>query len=120
MHVAGAVARVEPYLDACRVSVAPLRFGAGVKGKVLASLGRGVPVVGSPVAFEGIPVGDGREVLVADGAAEAAEALVRLHEDESLWQRLSAAGTALVAARFSPAAAEAALAAALDPGLVRA
>ena len=54
--VAGAVERVERYLDACRVSVAPLRFGAGVKGKVLASMGRGVPVVGSPVAFEGIPV----------------------------------------------------------------
>ena len=110
VHVAGAVPQVEPYLDACRVSIAPLRFGAGVKGKVLASLGRGVPVVGSTVAFEGIPAADGREVLFAEDAAAAADAVLRLHGDPQLWQRLSDAGTALVAEHFSPAAAEAALA----------
>jgi len=118
--VAGAVERVEPYLDACRVSVAPLRFGAGVKGKVLASMGRGVPVVGSPVAFEGIPVRDGEEALVVEGPEATADAVVRLHGDAALWARLSQAGTALVAERYSPAAAAEALAAALGPEPVRA
>ena len=63
---------------------------------------------------------DGREALVAEGAEATAEAVVRMHEDAELWDRLSAAGTALVAERFSPAAAAEALAAALGPEPVRA
>jgi glycosyltransferase involved in cell wall biosynthesis len=111
--VAGAVPEVRPYLDACRVSVAPLRFGAGVKGKVLASLGRGVPVVGTAIAFEGIPAADGREVLFADDAETIARALVRLHGQRTLWQQLSDAAPALVANHFSAEVARTALTEAL-------
>ncbi|MHB8992319.1 MAG: glycosyltransferase, partial [Chloroflexota bacterium] len=58
---------LRPYFDRCKLSVAPLRFGAGVKGKLLTSLGYGVPVVASPLAAEGMGLADGRELLIADG-----------------------------------------------------
>jgi len=113
--VTGHVPDVSPYLDTCRVSVAPLRFGAGVKGKVLESLGRGQPVVGSSIAFEGLPVETERDVLLADDPAATAAGIVRLYEDRALWERLSRAGPKIVAADFSFAAARRALAEALPP-----
>jgi len=109
----GHVPELAPVLDRARLSVAPLRFGAGVKGKVLSSLSRGLPVVGSPVAFEGITVEHEREVLVAEEPAALAREIARLHRDAALWQRLSKAGLAVIAKHFSPAAARAGLGAAL-------
>ena len=113
MVVVGHVPDLGPELDRARLSVAPLRFGAGVKGKVLSSLSRGLPVVGTPVAFEGIPVEHEREVLVAEEPAALAREIARLHRDASLWERLSQAGLAVIAEHFAPAAARAGLAAAL-------
>ena len=120
VDVAGEVPDVDVFLDRALVSVAPLRFGAGVKGKVLASMARGVPVVGSPIALEGIPAAHERDVLAAEGAEETAAAVVRLAGDAELWERLSADATALVAERFSPEAARTALELALSPELARA
>ena len=99
-----------------RLSVAPLRFGAGVKGKVVSSLAHGCPVVGSPVAFEGMPVAHEREVLVAETAAQTAAAVVRLHADEGLWQSMSDNARRTVAEHYSKDAARRGLAAALACG----
>src|SRR3546814_5574803 len=74
-------------MDGCRVAVAPLRYGAGVKGKVNLSMAHGQPVVSTPCAVEGMHLRDGHDVLVADDAAAFADAVVRLHEDEALWTR---------------------------------
>jgi O-antigen biosynthesis protein len=72
-----------------------------VKGKVLQSLGQGLPVVASPVAAEGLYLVDGDDALIAADPATFAAAIVRLHEDETLWTRLSANGRAVVARHFS-------------------
>jgi glycosyltransferase involved in cell wall biosynthesis len=112
---AGHVPDLEPLLAQSRVMVAPLRFGAGVKGKVLLAMARGLPVAGTQLALEGI--GDGSGALVADGAAPLAEAMLRLNGDEPLWHELRASGLELVERDFSPAAARRALAAALSPAL---
>jgi O-antigen biosynthesis protein len=108
VSVAASVPDVAPYIDAARLSVAPLRFGAGVKGKVLESLGRGTPVVGTGVAFEGIPV-----EATADDAAGLAAAIVEAHEDRHVWTALSDEGRRVVAESFSADAARRALTAAL-------
>jgi len=120
VHVAGWVddPTLREYLQRSRLSVAPLRAGAGVKGKVLQSLGHGLPVVGSTVAFEGVPVVDGREALVAHGPEDFAAAVARLHDDEELWSALSGRGVDVVAEHFSFAAARAGLARALAPAEV--
>ncbi len=103
--VTGWVESVRPYLDAARVAIAPLRFGAGVKGKVGEALAAGLPVVGTSVALEGMSLDHGTHVLRADGPDELAEAIVRLHTDEALWARLATAGRARAQALFGPAAA---------------
>lgn len=75
-----------------RLTVAPLRYGAGVKGKVGISLSHGVPVVGTPVALEGMNLIDGEEALSASGAPELASEIVKIYTDEALWRRVSDAG----------------------------
>lgn len=105
MH--GFVEDIVPYMDGARIAVAPLRFGAGVKGKINLSMAHGQPVVGTTCAVEGMHLRAGQDVLVADDAAGFADAVVRLYQDPVLWQQLAAAGLANVAEHFSLDAASA-------------
>jgi glycosyltransferase involved in cell wall biosynthesis len=98
--VAGTVASTLPYLHQARVSVAPLRYGAGMKGKVGEALVAGLPVVLTSVAAEGMGLVDGEHVLVADTADAFATAVCRLHQDEELWLRLRQAGRAYALEHF--------------------
>jgi uncharacterized lipoprotein YmbA len=104
----GFLPSVEDDLARRRVSIAPLRFGAGLKGKVGEALACGIPVVGTPVAAEGFQ-GAEAGMLVADTAAGLARAVVRLTVDDELWRRLSAGGIALVERTLGPDACEAAI-----------
>jgi O-antigen biosynthesis protein len=119
VQVHGWVPDLVPWHQRCRLSVAPLRFGAGVKGKVGESLVAGLPTVGTPVAVEGMGLVDGQHVLVAADAATFAERVLALLEDDTLWGALSAAGAAVVTQRFGPAAARTALRDVLDAAALR-
>jgi GT2 family glycosyltransferase/glycosyltransferase involved in cell wall biosynthesis len=99
--VHGHVPDLQPAMGAMRVAVAPLRFGAGVKGKVNLSMAHGQPVVATSCAVEGMHLADGDDVLVADDAGAFADAIVRLYRDQALWQRLSEGGRRNVARHFS-------------------
>lgn len=85
-----------------RVFVAPLRYGAGMKGKVGEACAHGLPVVTTSVGVEGMGLVDGEEVLVADDAESFAAAVVRAYRDPDLWERLAAGGRAGVQRRLSP------------------
>jgi glycosyltransferase involved in cell wall biosynthesis len=97
----GHVADITPYMDGCRIAVAPLRYGAGVKGKVNLSMAHGQPVVATRCAAEAMHLVDGRDVLLADSAEAFAAAILRLHDDAVLWNALSANGLDNVARHFS-------------------
>ena len=97
----GFVESLEPWLDSCRLAVAPLRYGAGIKGKVNQSMAHGQPVVATPMAIEGMFAEPGRDVLVAETPEDFADAVVRLYQDEDLWNRVSAAGQENVNRYFS-------------------
>lgn len=99
MH--GQVAELAPHYARCRLSVAPLRYGAGLKGKVAESLSHGVPCVSTSVGVEGSGLVSDRHVLVADAPEAFADAIVRLHSDDELWERLSADGLEFVDAAYS-------------------
>jgi len=114
VEVHGWVADLVPLHRRCRLSVAPLRFGAGVKGKVGESMVAGLPTVGTPVAVEGMGLVDGQHVLVAADAAGFADRVVTLLEDDALWCALSSAGAGVIAQRFGPDVARAALRDVLD------
>lgn len=109
VRVHGWVADLAQRYGLSRVTLAPLRFGAGVKGKVGESLAMGVPVVGTPIAVEGMHVKPEKDVLVADDARGLADAVVRLLTQDDLWQQLSDAGKAGAAAQFGPEVARAAV-----------
>lgn len=94
--VGGRVANLRDAFDRHQVFVAPLRSGAGIKAKVFQALAAGLPVVATPVAVEGIAVEDGVHVIVADLAADFADAVRRLCTDTALWHSLSAAGRAFI------------------------
>lgn len=81
---------VVPWFESLRLTVAPLRFGAGAKGKIASSLAAGVPAVVSAVAAEGMALDPSAGVLTAGSAASFAESILRLHEDSDLWTQLSA------------------------------
>jgi GT2 family glycosyltransferase len=99
--VTGYIEDIKPYFMETRVSIAPLRYGAGVKGKVNQAMSYGVPVVVTPIAAEGMHLTDGRDALIADDARTFAEAIARVYQDEALWQQLSSAGRANIEAHFS-------------------
>ncbi len=102
----GFVDSLEPFLDGCRLSVAPLRYGAGVKGKVNQAMAHGQPVVATSAAVEGIHAVNGTDVMVAESAADFAQAVVKLYQDQALWERLSANGRINVQEHFSRDAAK--------------
>ena len=109
IEVHGFVSDLDRFLDGCRLAIAPLRYGAGVKGKVNQSMAHGQPVVATPIAVEGMAIESGCEALVADSAEHFADAIVRLYRDAALWQCLSDAGLANTREHFSFEAAREAL-----------
>jgi glycosyltransferase involved in cell wall biosynthesis len=112
--VTGQVAAVEPYMEIARVNLAALRFGAGVKGKVVQALQLGVPVVTTPVGAEGIDIEPGHHAIVAEGASALADGVLSLFRDPARCAALSVAGTELVRRSFTRAAASEAIAKAFD------
>jgi glycosyltransferase involved in cell wall biosynthesis len=89
VEVVGFVDELDAVLDQCRVSVVPLRYGAGMKGKILTSLRAGLPTVSSSIGIEGFALTPGEEILVEDDPYMFADAVIRLYTDEAMWTRLS-------------------------------
>lgn len=102
LDVLGFLASVERELDRRRLSIAPLRYGAGLKGKVGEALAAGLPVVGTTIAAEGYAHPE-RGMLVEDGPDGFARAMVRLSTDDELWTRLSEGGRSLIGEQLGPA-----------------
>ncbi len=100
----GFVTDLDDALNTYRVSVAPLRFGAGIKGKLGAAMGAGAPSVCTSIAAEGMAIADGVHALVRDDAVSFARAVVSLYEDEALWTRVAAQGHSLAERAFGNAA----------------
>ena len=110
----GRVSSLEPWMQGCRVALAPLRIGAGVKGKVNTAMSHGLPVVATSVAAEGMGLQHRVNSLLADDPSTFAEAVIELHDDQALWDRLSVASADHVRTHFSFSVAQAALERALD------
>jgi len=90
--VTGFIEDLNQLLDKMRISVAPLRYGAGIKGKIGSAMAVGLPVVATPLAAEGMNLTDEDNILIAEDVDEFATAIIRLYQDESLWNRLSSNG----------------------------
>lgn len=87
--------------DRVRLTVAPLTYGAGVKGKVIDSLGAGLPCVCTPVAAEGLEFPEPLQTCIADDTEGLAALICKLHDDEEANQVSARAGVEYVTMAFS-------------------
>ncbi len=101
IDVRGHVKNLAPLFAACRLSVAPLRYGAGTKGKIVTSLSFGVPVVATSIAAEGMGLQHEENILIADTPDAMADQIVRLYDNADLWARLSSNGYQAFLREFS-------------------
>ena len=83
-------ADLRPLFERATLFLAPLRFGSGLKGKMLQAMAHGLPIVASAIAAEGMPLVEGRDFLLADSAPAAAAAVERLLADPGLGRELAA------------------------------
>jgi GT2 family glycosyltransferase/glycosyltransferase involved in cell wall biosynthesis len=100
IQVEGWVENVNEVYDQCRVFIAPLQSGAGLKGKVADSLAHGVPSVLSPVAAEGIAISSGIDGFIASNPQEWVNKITQVYDDEAAWQKMSQAAQQLAIRSF--------------------
>src|SRR5690606_26599757 len=110
----GYVEDLAPVLNEMRLGVAPLCYGAGIKGKVAMTMGAGVPCICTDIAAEGMFLKDGIHTLIANDPRRFADAVVSAYEDAELWNRLSANGREHIRRSFSEAANRSEMLAVLD------
>ena len=99
--VDGFVKDLDPLLNSIRLGVAPLRFGAGIKGKVAMTFGSGVPCICTEIAAEGMGLKDGVHTFIANEPQAFADAVVKAYTDETVWTRMSVESREQVRRLFS-------------------
>lgn len=99
--IKGFVENLALLFDSIRISIAPLRYGAGIKGKVAAAIGAGLPVVATSIAVEGMALSDSENVMIADEPQLFADAITKLYQDETLWNKISNNGIAFAESNWS-------------------
>ena len=103
VEVVGFVPDTGPFLDEASVSVAPLRYGAGMKGKVNEAMASGLPVVTTEYGVQGLAAVPGVHAVVAGQADSFAAGLISLLQHPERAEEIGRAGQEL-AGRFTPEA----------------
>ena len=114
VHLTGWVPDIDPFVQASRLLVVPMRAGSGMRVKILEAMARGLPVVSTTVGCEGIGVVSGEHLLVADTSEAFAAAVLRVLADDGLAASLARQARALVLARYDVGAVEAAVLKAIE------
>ena len=101
VRVLGHVPMLDPVLGQLRLTVAPLRFGAGLKGKVLTSMALGLPCVTTPCGAEGMDLPAVFDAVIGETAEDLATAILALHRNEAENLAIGHAGLEVIAERFA-------------------
>lgn len=112
--VTGYVADVTLYFDMARVFVCPLRYGAGVKGKIGQSMAFRLPVVTTSIGAEGMYLEDGVNAMIADDEQLFAHKVIELYQNQKLWEQLSHRAGLVIEQYFSPVVVKKALLKAIE------
>ena len=89
VDVIGYVKDLAPYFEKSRLFIVPVRYGSGISGKILQSMGYGLPVVTTNIGAEGVGLIDGFNALIAGDPKEFAHKVIQLYKDEELWHKIS-------------------------------
>jgi GT2 family glycosyltransferase/tetratricopeptide (TPR) repeat protein len=106
VEVTGFVPEIAPHLHRAKVFVVPLRYGAGLKGKIGEALASGIPVVTTSIGAEGMDLVHRRNAMIADDPEEFARCIAEVYSDERLWRDLAVEGRKHARNKYSYQAAE--------------
>lgn len=101
IEVLGFVKELKPLFEDIKLSIVPLRYGAGIKGKIGASFCYGVPCIATKIAVEGMGLKDGENVLVGETPEEFANAVLKAYSNKDLWQHISENGRRFAIENYS-------------------
>jgi GT2 family glycosyltransferase/ubiquinone/menaquinone biosynthesis C-methylase UbiE/glycosyltransferase involved in cell wall biosynthesis len=113
VEILGWVPDLHPLYARTRLFVAPLRYGAGIRGKIGESAAHGLPVVSTSLGAEGLKLRPELEILIADDAEAFAETIVRVYTNPTLWWNLATNSREAIALQCSPLVVQGELARAL-------
>ena len=99
-HICGWASDSQAVMQSARVNLAPLRFGAGLKGKLVAAMASGTPSATTSIGAEGMAGDLPFAGAISDDAQSIARQAVALHQDQSLWQTAQDNGFAIMRLRF--------------------
>jgi glycosyltransferase involved in cell wall biosynthesis len=102
VKVTGYVPEITSYLHSSLISVAPLRFGAGMKGKIGEAMAHGVPLVTTSVGAQGMGLIDRENVMIADSAEGFAAAVLELMSDSNLRENIRINAVKIVNDKYTP------------------
>ena len=92
VRVCGWVEDLGPLYEQSRLFVAPLRYGAGVKGKIGEAISHGLPTVTTSIGVEGLALENKMDIMIADSPDEIAKIICDLYNDEESWLKLQENG----------------------------
>lgn len=101
VFIQGFVENIDEYYRKAHISVAPLRFGAGMKGKIGEALSFGLPVVTTEIGAEGFGLSQGENILIAKTSLDFVESILQLSQDDQLYKKLSVNGYDFIKNNYS-------------------
>jgi glycosyltransferase involved in cell wall biosynthesis len=102
IHVLGWVPDLRHLYRRTRLFVAPLRYGAGIRGKIGESAAFGLPVVSTTIGAEGLNLTSGESIVLADTAEDFAAAIVQTYQDQARWPMIASGARRAIALQCSP------------------
>lgn len=101
VEVLGYVPDTAPHLESAYISIAPLRYGGGMKGKVGEAMSYGLPVVTTSFGAEGFGLQPGKDLLVGDTAESFATQVIALLDDANLHSQVARRGYEFIERHYS-------------------
>lgn len=98
--VTGRVDDVRPYMDEAAVYIVPLRIGGGTRLKIYEGMAMEKAIVSTSIGAEGLPVADGKEIVLADTPESFADAVIKLIRDENLANQIGQRAAERVRSEF--------------------
>ena len=105
VKIVGYVKDIQSYFNSFRVSIVPLRYGAGIKGKIGTAMSAGLPVVATNLAVEGMGLTHYQNIIVADSPEIFAREVFNLYTDIDLWKKIRSNGYEFSRFEWGPEAA---------------
>jgi len=101
VELIGYVKNLDDIMHDIKITVAPIRYGAGVKGKIVTSLSYGVPCVATSIGIEGMGLEPEENILIGDSPLDFINCVSRVYYSRELWEKLSDNGLSFVKQKFS-------------------